>query len=468
MAKRNDAFSRFYALPPLDVGTKKGNQTSFTLNLHRDKHSFFSGLQTPTFGVNQQQYSGPIIRARKGDVLTFRVNNQIGENTALHWHGLRLPAAMDGGPHQVIRPGETWVSRFKIRQAASTCWYHSHQHKYTGLQVYQGLAGMFIIDDDASDALNIPRRYGVDDLPVIIQDRDFNQDGSFRYVSTMPEKMHGKHGAYVMVNGVITPTLQAQSTLLRLRVMNGSNARIYHLTFHDKRPFQVIASDGGFLDRAATVHQQRLSPGERVELIVDVSDRREVILKSLRREGGGMGMMGGMFNDELDIMKIDARQAKKSPHPLPQALITPERLAPSAAKVQRSMEMSMSMHGMGMIRRMLGIGDTFTINGRSLDMKRIDFSVKRDVPEIWEVSNDSPMRHPFHVHNVQFQILSRNNGAVEAHETGLKDTVLINPGEKVRILLVFRDYADAKLPYMYHCHNLEHEDQGMMGQFTVV
>lgn len=468
-AKQNDPFFRQYSLPALDTGTRKGNQVSFNLNLQRGEHSFFPDLKTPTFGINQA-YSGPVIRVRKGDEAVFQVNNQLGETTALHWHGLRLPAAMDGGPHQVIHNGKSWISRFTVKQDASTCWYHSHQHGRTGPQVYQGLAGMFIIDDDAGDALAIPKNYGVDDLPVIIQDRDFNQDGSFRYISMMPERMHGKHGSQVLVNGVITPTLPAKSTLLRLRVLNGSNARLYHLAFHDNRPFQVIASDGGFLDQAATVKQQRLAPGERVELLVDVSDRSEIILKSFPAPGGGMGMMGGMFDGELDIMKIDARQAAVSLHKPPQALVTPERIAPTTAKIKRPMVMSMGGMGMGMMRGMMGgsNGGMFTINGRSLDMKRIDFSVKRDVPEIWEVSNDSPMYHPFHVHNVQFQTLSRNGKGVEMHEIGLKDTVLINPGETVRILLVFRDYADKNLPYMYHCHNLEHEDQGMMGQFTVV
>lgn len=473
-ARENDAFFRAYVLPPLDEGVRKANQVNFILNLKRGYQSFFPGQQTATFGINQA-YAGQVLRIRKGDKAVFRVNNQLGEDTALHWHGLRLPAAMDGGPHQIIPHAGSWLSTFQVRQAASTCWYHSHQHKRTGPQVYQGLAGMLIIDDEAGDALDIPKRYGVDDLPVIIQDRDFNQDGSFLYVSSMPERMHGKHGVYVLVNGAVTPTLKAKSTLLRLRVLNGSNARLYHLAFHDKRPFQVIASDGGFLDKPVTVRQQRLAVGERVEILVDVSDRREIILKSLPADAGGgmgMGMMGGMFDGEMDIMKIDARQAEVSPHKVPKTLVSPEKVDPASATVRRSMVMSMGGMmggGGGMMGRMMGSGGgMFTINGRSMDMSRIDFSVRRDVPEIWEVGNDSPMHHPFHVHNVQFQVLDRNGGPVEVHETGLKDTVLINPREQVRILLVFRDYVDETLPYMYHCHNLEHEDQGMMGQFTVV
>lgn len=266
-----------FVVPPLDQGQRHGKQVRFVLNLQQGKTAFLPGMETPTLGINVP-YAGPVLRVRKGDAVSLQVNNRIGEASVLHWHGFRLPAVMDGGPHQSIPSGGSWTARFEVRQDASTCWYHSHQHQQTGQQVYRGLAGMFIIDDGENGTLDIPSRYGVDDLPVIIQDRDFNADGSFRYLSMMPERMMGKHGSTILVNGVITPTLQAQSTLLRLRVLNGSNARIYKLAFHDNRAFQVIASDGGFLPQATTVRQLVLAPGERAELLVDVADRKTIVL----------------------------------------------------------------------------------------------------------------------------------------------------------------------------------------------
>ena len=188
-----------------------------------------------------------------------------------------------------------------------------------------------------------------------------------------------------------------------------------------------------------------------------------------------MGMMMGRmgFDREFDIMKIDARQAETSSHKLTQSLIEPIHLNPAEAVRTRTMEMSMGMMGMGGMGMMGGrrggnSGGGFTINGQSMDINRIDFSVKRDRSEIWKVSNTSPLPHPFHVHNTQFQILDRDGKPSYTHESGLKDTVLVNPNETVSILVPFRYYADAQVPYMYHCHNLEHEDQGMMGQFTVI
>lgn len=471
-SKLNTAFNNAFAIPTLDQGKRQGQHVKFVLNMQHGKMRFLPGVETPTLGVNAP-YAGSVLRARKGDSVSLQVNNKTRENSIMHWHGLRLPAVMDGGPHQSIPPGKAWTAQFEVRQEASTCWYHSHQHHQTGQQVYRGLAGMFIIDDDNSDSLDIPSQYGVDDIPVIIQDRDFNADGSFRYISMMPERMHGKHGSVVLVNGVITPTLQAQSTLLRLRVLNGSNARIYKLAFHDNRSFQILASDGSFLPNAESVHQIILAPGERAELLVNVADRKELVLKSLRGAitmGGGMmgGMMANMgFDREMNILKIDARQAETSRHSLPKKLLKPTLLKPEEASVRRPIAMSMGMMGGGMMMGRQGNG-MFTINGKSFDMDRIDFQVKRNTPEIWEVSNDSPMQHPFHIHNVQFQVLDRNGRGVAVHETGLKDTVLVNSNETVRLLMAFRDYSDQHTPYMYHCHNLEHEDQGMMGQFVVV
>jgi bilirubin oxidase len=386
---------------------------------------------------------------------------------------------MDGGPHQSIEHGKTWNAQIQIRQPASTFWYHSHTHHKTGEQVYKGMAGLFYIDDDESMQLDIPSEYGVDDLPVVLQDRSFHSNGEFRYASMMPEKMHGMHGDTLLVNGVVSPTLQAQKTLIRLRLLNGSNARIYKLAFHDNRAFHMIAGDASFLASPVKMNRLLLAPGERAEILVDVSDRKQVILKSLKgavQTSGMMGMMMGRmgFDREFDVMKIDARQAETSSHQLPRSLIKPIRLNPADAVRTRPMKMSMNMMG-GMGGMMSGMtggqkgGNSggFTINGESMDINHINFSVKRNTSEIWEVSNTSPLPHPFHVHNTQFQILSRNSRQPYAHERGLKDTVVVNSDEVVRILVPFRYYSDSKIPYMYHCHNLEHEDQGMMGQFRV-
>jgi len=479
IAKRNPL-----AIPTLETGTRKANQVSFNLKINASKTAFFQGLKSPTLGINQS-FLGPVLRAKRGDHVNINVSNQINQISTLHWHGMTLPANMDGGPHQEIKPGKTWNSRFQIRQGASTLWYHSHAMHQTGPQVYSGLAGMFILDDEASLNSDLPQNYGVDDIPCTIQDRRFNRDGSLAYNTSMPDHMMGMQGSTMLVNGVVDPVLYAKSTLLRLRLHNGSNARTYHLAFDDNRPFYVIASDCGFLSQPFKTNQIRLAAAERVEILLDVSDRKQIMLKSLASTGNGGGMMPmmRMMNNsaELDILLIDARKAQASKHKIPSSLpVSAIHPDPRKAITNRKFELEMGMMGRGGMGMMRGgpmgmmrgkannDGGMFRINGKSMDKNRIDFQVKRNSTEIWHISNASPMAHPFHVHNVQFKVLDRNGKRPHPSETGLKDTVLVGPGETVRIVMSFPEYSDANIPYMYHCHILEHEDQGMMGQFVVV
>ena len=488
MAKTSGAGLNTFAVPPLDTGVRNGNKVSFKLAIQAGKTSFFNGVNTPTLGMNQS-YLGPVLRAKRGDIVKIKVDNHINEVTTVHWHGMTLPANMDGGPHQSINPGKSWTSEYVIRQEASTLWYHSHTMYKTGPQVYHGLAGMFIIDDDSSDKLGLPNEYGVDDIPCTIQDRRFNQDGTFSYMTAMPDRMMGMMGSIVMVNGVVTPNLVAKKTLLRLRLHNGSNARAYNLGFNDGRPFHVIASDCGFLHKPFQTNSISLAAAERIEILVDVSDRKKITLKSSPSSEGGMGMMRGMsMNDkELNIMTIDATQAQKSTRAIPSALRQSTfDLNPKNSVTTRKFDLQMGMMGGGMGRMMGGgghqaggdnhddhsdqnDGGMFRINGKTMDINRIDFGVKANTTEIWEITNNSPMAHPFHVHNVQFRILDRNGKRPHPIDSGLKDVVLV-PGHHatVRIIMKFPEYSDYNVPYMYHCHILEHEDQGMMGQFVVV
>ncbi len=462
------AFSSPFAVPPVDEGTRSGDTLRFDLTARRGSRTFLPPHATSTLGVNGD-YLGPVLRARKGDTVEIRVNNRLGEPTTLHWHGFILPASMDGGPHQQIADGGDWTARFDIVQDAATLWYHSHQYHRTGPQVYQGLAGVFIVDDDASDRLGLPSTYGVDDFPVVIQDREFDSAGRLVYVNSMPERMHGKHGDTVLVNGVVRPRLEVSRGLIRLRLLNGSNARTYRLAWHDQRRFSVIAGDGGFLPAPVSVSELTLAPGERAEIVVDVSDRSPILLKGLTgavRMSGMMGMMMSRmgFDREMDILVVDPAQAVAGDQRLPDRLPTRvEALRPDLAVAERSFTLDMRM---GMMGGGTG-GGNFTINGRSMDMSRVDFRARPNSHEIWRVVNDSPMPHPFHVHNTQFRVLARNGKRPGGHERGLKDTVLVNGQETVSLLVPMGPYADPDTPYMYHCHNLEHEDQGMMGQFVV-
>lgn len=461
------SFSSPVTIPPIDGGTVVEGVREFRMSLQSGKTEFFPGLQTDTSGINGN-YLGPVLRMRSGENVRLRVTNNLGHSSTLHWHGLNLPAKADGGPHQVVQPGETWSPEFVVREAASTMWYHSHLLHETAAQVWAGLAGMIIIDDDTSDALSLPSNYGVDDIPLVLQDRRFYQDGSMPYEVSMHDEMAGMTGNVPIINGTVQPHFEVSTEKLRIRLLNGANASLYHLAFADRRTFVQIASDGGMLAKPVPMSELRLAPGERAEIIVEFDEGETVWLKSVggpSNVGRRMGMMMGEQSPQFDLVEFRARAELKPSSSIPKTLVD---LPPASEKdAVRTRRFLLEMPGMGPMR-MLGMGGGFTINGDVMDMRRVDEVVKMGETEVWEISNAGPMIHPFHIHNTQFRILHRDRQPPEPNEAGLKDTVVVNPGETVRVLVRFDHYADAKRPYMYHCHILEHEDAGMMGQFTVV
>ena len=314
------------------------------------------------------------------------------------------------------------------------------------------------IDDDNSDALDLPKTYGVDDVPLVIQDRLFD-DGAFRFAVNQG----AVYGNTMLINGTWSPFLQVESRRIRFRLLNGSNARIYYIGFDDSRVFHQIATDGGFLETPLQTNRVILAPGERAEILVDFSDGAEVVLKSYP-EAGLLATMesffGGTGTGNLQLLKIVPQPAKRASHALPKRLNTIVRIDAGQAAKTRPMVLGGPVQGGG--------GGGPPINGKIMDMARMDEVVRLGDIEIWEVNNRGGQPHPFHVHLVQFQILDRNGRPPTGAELGWKDTVLVPPGDVVRIIMPFERYADPQVPYMYHCHIMEHEDNGMMGQFLVV
>jgi len=462
-------------IPTLDTGNREGNQTVYNLNIQNGTTEFFNNVKTVTRGINGS-YLGPTLRLKNGDDIKINVKNTIGEATTIHWHGMHLPAIADGGPHQPIANNETWSAEFKVKQKAANFWYHSHGLHKTAEHVWQGIAGMIIVDDAESSSSDLPGEYGIDDIPVVLQDRIFSNNGQMYYDPSRPEKMMGLIGNTPLANGTTSAFIEAKSQFIRLRLLNGSNASIYNLGFSDNRPFLQIGTDGGLLETPYKTDNIVLAPAERAEIIVDVSGNENIMLQSRASSGSGgmMGMggmmgrgMGGMMGGSsgpFDFLEIRPAANLALNGAIPDTLTKIEWIDPSKSVNNRKFEMEMTMGPL----IMLGIGNSHTINGKAMKMSRIDEVVKRDTTEIWEISNTSPLPHPFHIHDVQFQIIDRSGRPPHPGERGLKDTVLVNPGEVVRIALQFTDYSDANRPYMYHCHILEHEDAGMMGQFTVV
>ena len=481
---------RSLLIPPLYSGERENGIRVFDLKLQRGVSQFLEGVQTPTIGINQS-YLGPTLEMYAGETVRMNVSSDLSETATVHWHGFHLPARADGGPHQPIAPGSTWSPSFVVKQRASMFWYHSHAHRRSGPQVYQGLAGAIYVRDDESERLDLPNDYGVDDIPLIVQDRAFNRDGSFAYSTSMRDVMMGMMGDTLLVNGIVDPVFEARSDMLRLRLLNGSNARFYRFGFGDGRAFMQIGSDGGLFEQPYHTDNVVLAPGERAQIVVDLSDGRPTFLSADSLEtmgmmgmmGGGMGNRGmrdgggrmgddmgrrggrreGMMDERRRFTVLDIRPAaqRRSAIAMPNRLIALAPVEPETAIKTRRFVLQMGM-GMNMMR-----GGGFTINGKSMDMQRIDETVKVNTTEIWQIENASMMAHPFHIHDVQFRVLDRDGRQPGPQDRGLKDTVVVAPREVVRLLLRFEEYTDSELPYMYHCHILEHEDAGMMGQFLV-
>jgi FtsP/CotA-like multicopper oxidase with cupredoxin domain len=460
MVQAGGGFVNPLPIPPLlkDLDASP-ESVRFNMNVQQGNVEFFSGKPTKTFGYNGS-FLGPTIRVRNGQRFRINVNNTLPQTTTLHWHGLHVPARWDGGPRQPIPAGTTWKPDFTINQEAATLWYHPHAMGLTGEQVYQGLAGFFLIEDEVSDNLDIPKTYGVDDIPLVIQDRRFFSNGQFAYVQNMQDVINGVIGNYMLVNGALQPTLAVHGGLVRLRLLNGSNSSIYRIEFADQRNFRVIASDGGFLEQPVSMNSIVLSAGERAEIVVNLADIEPGHPLSLMVEQ----MKGRLF----EALRLIVDRAAENSIQLPEHLRTLDKIPESEAG--RSREFTMETMSMGGGRMGMGMmGGRLTINGKKMDITRIDEQIRLGTTEIWEITNLSTMMmsmpHSMHLHDVQFQVLSRNGRTPPSHEQGRKDTILIMPGETVRIISRFHDYTGV---YMYHCHLLEHEDDGMMGQFEII
>jgi FtsP/CotA-like multicopper oxidase with cupredoxin domain len=446
-------------------------------------------------------YLGPVIRARKGQKVrvTFTNNLPAGEQSIVHWHGLIVPQKADGHPMYQIDSGKTYVYEFEVANRAGTYWFHPHTHGKTGSQVMKGLAGLFIVTDDEQDALKLPA--GEFDLPLVIQDRAFDGDNQFVYdaqnmsnmnhgmgnmggmnMNGMMQGMMGFLGDRILVNGKPDFALSASTRAYRLRLLNGSNSRIYKLAWSDGSPMTVLGVDGGLLDKPITRKFVMLAPAQRLEIWLDLSGRKvgaEITLESLAFETGEMGGMmmestAPALGAAMRILRVKVDKQSAETLKLPEKLTALSPLQASAASnAANPRQFKLTLNGM-----------TWLINNRQFEMDKTGDGekVKLNATEIWEFSNEknpgammdaNGMPHPIHMHGVQFNVVSREvlpylkairdtvmEGLIDE---GWRDTVLVMPGEKVRVVVRFTQPGR----FLYHCHNLEHEDQGMMRNFDV-
>lgn len=482
--------------------------------------SSFAGKTATTWGYNGSLL-GPAVKLSKGQSVTVDIHNQLAEETTLHWHGLEIPGEVDGGPQGIIPAGGKRSVTFTPDQRAATCWFHPHQHGKTGHQVAMGLAGLVLIEDEEIRKLLLPKQWGIDDVPVIIQDKQFSADGQVNYQLDIMTAAVGWFGDTLLTNGAIYPQHAAPRGWLRLRLLNGCNARSLNIAASDNRPLYVIASDGGLLAEPVKVTELPMLMGERFEVLVDVSDGKAFDLVTL--PVGQMGMAIAPFDKPHPVMRVQPLLITAS-GTLPDALTSMPAL-PSleglmVRKLQLSMDPMLDMMGMQMLMKKYGAqamagmdhgkmmghmnndnmghgnmkhgnmnhgemgnmqhGDmgnmkhgTFDfhnanrINGQAFDMNKPMFAAAKGQHERWVISGQGDMMlHPFHIHGTQFRILSENGKAPAAHRAGWKDTVRVEGGVS-EVLVKFDHDAPKEHAYMAHCHLLEHEDTGMMLGFTV-
>ncbi len=383
---------------------------------------------------------GPTLLASRGDTATITLQNWLSQPTITHWHGMVVDYLNDGNPRLAIPANASYNYNFSINQRAAMNWYHPHPHMMTGEQVAMGLAGAFIVRDPEEAGLGLPS--GKYEVPLVVRDASFDKSGNMAYTP----RNGGFEGKMPMVNGILNPKLNVDAGHYRFRVLAGSNARIFGLALNNGAPpFTLIGNDGGLLAATVQVAQIDLAPGERADVIVDfrgLAKGASVMLRDLRAgwdllEFVGTGATGVTWTAPTTLSTITALSS------------------PVTTRV-------FSFDGMSMI------------NGRVYDLNRIDFQVPFGQTELWRFTTAGNAPHPVHIHGASFQVKSRTGGRGRLFpwEAGWKDTVLLEDGETVEILVRFEAFrsvgGDGKGLYVIHCHKLEHEDNGMMANFEVV
>lgn len=444
------------------------------LSLKTGTVQFYPQQVTATFGANGNILA-PTLILRKGQQVTMNVANNLPDTSTIHWHGMHVSPANDGGPHISIAPGATWSPAFQVRDQASTYWYHPHLHEYTNEQVQKGLSGFIIVRDSAERLLNLPRTYGVDDFPMVLQTKAFDANKQIVVLSALD--------SVLMVNATIRPSLNVPAQLVRLRLLNGASERSFYLGFTGNKVFYQIGSDGGLLSAPVALTRLRLSPGERAEVLVDLSNLNgqniNLINYTTELPSGnygavqpGMGAGQTIPNYALNPLNTATytvvRLNVQAPNAnavsvLPQSLISPNPWPQNSAVQSRSLTITPANMGQGAIQ------GPFMFDNQLYNMSVINHTVALDNTEIWTIRNQSPISHPFHIHDVQFYVLDINGAAPPANLSGRKDVILVPGGNgTVRFITKFETFCDEMYPYMYHCHMLTHEDEGTLGQFLVL
>ncbi|MFE4977127.1 multicopper oxidase family protein [Kitasatospora sp. NPDC056651] len=437
-------FTTALPLPPVlaPVSTEGGADT-YAMTMLRSYARILPGRRTEVLTYNGA-FPGPVIRARSGRPVIVRQTNLLDDPVSVHLHGSAVPVDSDGGPMNLLNAGATRTYTYPNDQSHASLWFHDHAHHLESEHVYRGLAGSYLLTDATEESLPLPSgRY---DLPIALRDARFDQAGNLVY------RMDDAEGrATILANGRPWPKVDVAARRYRIRLLNSSNLRFFSLRLADGGPITQIGSDGGLLERPHTTDTVDLSPGERADVVIDFSRYRPgtgVVLTN--------SMPPGPAEHIGQVLRFDVSRPAPDPSAVPDRLRTLPALGPVAR--ERTVVLKVEEGGAGLAPRGL-------IDGRAYDPGRVDARVAFGTSEIWTVVNaNTDIPHNFHLHLVQFRVLSRNGAPPGPGEAGLKDTVRLMPGESVRLQAAFDSYRGR---YPYHCHLLDHSAMGMMAQLEI-
>jgi spore coat protein A, manganese oxidase len=471
-------FEAALPIPPvLEPARSDEHGDYYDIEARESTAKILPGRQTTIRGYNGV-FPGPTIKATRGRATHIRFTTELQIPVVTHLHGGQTPSDSDGWPTDVILPAGHQVSATsmsmdhtgdagRMAQAsvsksinnytypndrrAATLWYHDHAMGVTGQNVYMGLAGFYLVDDEEERSLPLPK--GPYDIPLMLCVRQFNDDGSFRY---NPHGHAGADGDVILVNGAAWPALQVERRRYRFRILNASNSTTFTLALSSGQRFVQIATDGGLIARVVEVQRIPIAMAERVEVVIDFSSYAagdSIVLRNTEKHGA-----------PGEIMRFDITGPAVSDHDhLPDHLSAVEALRPQAAVRTRTFTFGPRPEWKYHYPPV-----HWAINGKRFDPECAQANPRLGDVEIWRfVYEKSPWKqtHPVHIHLVNFQILDRNGQAPDAHERGWKDTLRLDSGDDARVIVRFDGYRGR---YLMHCHNLEHEDYDMMMRFDVV
>ena len=447
--------------------------TTFNLNIHESTKQLKTGNLTITGAINNETFWGPTLFVNKGDEVHLNVTNNLNESTTVHWHGMHLPAVMDGGPHQVIPAGTLWQPYWTVMNQASTLWYHPHLHETTQAQITKGVGGFIIVKDPIESALALPRTYGIDDIVLALTSRSYTTTNQF----VSPPTSTRVYGDYMLTNGTPSAQYTLPKQYVRMRILNAEIERGYNLGFSDNRTFYIIANDGGLLNAPVAVTSVKLMVGERVEIMVNLGNDTVGGTLDLKAYNSGQtlgfpggepnttGQFGSLLNNiDFTVLHINVGATTTTTTPITNVPNTLEANTYWTSTTPVNVTRAVAVTG--------GQGATpFTFDNTPFVLTTVNKTVNLNDTEKWTVTNNNIFGHSFHIHDIEFKIVARNGLAtsVGTHENGWKDTFYLPRNESVTFVAKFDDFADADVnhPYMYHCHFAGHEDGGMMGQFIV-